>query len=299
MAKNNQRQLENSTKPLIINGLRGRMLYLPSPSAKKRDIFLVYGLQSSLEHWGQFALELNSYGSVTMPDLPGFGGMSSFYKIGRKPTLDAFADYLAALVKLRYKRRRLTIVGIGFGFVIATRMLQRYPDLARKVDLVVSLNGLARYDDMTVVSNRRLLYGFGARLLASPLLSSLMRNTSFQPAMLRRFYTHRSLKDSGLTPGVAAEKIALWRNNDTRTYFMALSSLMKLDNCKQQVALPLCSVTYRSNKVLDSHLIDQHLRVIYEEVLEARSRVKGHGIGTLDYDFDGQLLPMKVRRLLS
>src|SRR5205085_11669969 len=87
--------------PLNINGLEGRVMHLPAPKTKKagqREILFVYGLHSSLERWWGLTQVLNRYGAVTMPDLPGFGGMDSFYTIGKKPTLDNMADYLAAFV---------------------------------------------------------------------------------------------------------------------------------------------------------------------------------------------------------
>jgi len=43
---------------------------------------------------------------VTHAGSAGIRGMDSFYKIGRAPTLDAFADYLAAFIKMRYRNRR-------------------------------------------------------------------------------------------------------------------------------------------------------------------------------------------------
>src|ERR1022692_3254958 len=99
--------------PLNINKLEGRMLYAPSINSHSRNILLVYGHHAMLERWWSFVENLNEYGSVTMPDLPGFGGMDSFYKIGRKPTLDNYADYLAAFIKLRFRRKRITIVAIS------------------------------------------------------------------------------------------------------------------------------------------------------------------------------------------
>src|SRR5262249_48894244 len=134
-------------KPLNMNGLPGRMLHMPAPKGYNREILMVYGHHSSIERWFGLAQVFNKYGTVTMPDLPGFGGMRSFYKIGQKPTLDNMADYLASFIKLRYKRRRITIVGMSYGFVVATRMLQRFPDLAKRVDLIVSLVGFAHKDD--------------------------------------------------------------------------------------------------------------------------------------------------------
>ncbi len=90
--------------PLNINGLEGRMMRVPAASAKKdREILLVYGHHAMIERWWGLVENLYEYGNVTMPDLPGFGDMDSFYKINRRPDIDAFADYLAAFIKLRYK----------------------------------------------------------------------------------------------------------------------------------------------------------------------------------------------------
>src|SRR3712207_1180020 len=88
-------------EPLNINRLEGRMLRLPAPDTKQaagREILFVYGHHSSLERWWGLIQALNRYGAVTMPDLPGFGGMDSFYKIGKKPTIDNLADYVAAFI---------------------------------------------------------------------------------------------------------------------------------------------------------------------------------------------------------
>src|ERR1700734_583988 len=106
MVRSNEKHMEDYIVPLNMNGLQGRMLRLPAPLNKKREILFVYDRHSSLERWWPLARELNRYGGVTMPDLPGFGGMHSLYRIGEKPSLDALADYLAAFMKLRYKRRR-------------------------------------------------------------------------------------------------------------------------------------------------------------------------------------------------
>src|SRR4051812_21299994 len=123
--------------PLYMNGLSGRMLRMPAPKNKKRDILFIYGHHASIErHFGVAEL-LNKYGSVTMPDLPGFGGMDSFYKIGEKPTLDNLADYLASFIKLRYKRQKFIIAGYSLGVMIITRMLQKHPQIAKKVEMNV------------------------------------------------------------------------------------------------------------------------------------------------------------------
>ena len=70
---------------LDINGLRGRMLRAPATrKTAKREILLVYGHHALLERWWGLVENLQDFGTVTMPDLPGFGGMDSFAKIGIK-----------------------------------------------------------------------------------------------------------------------------------------------------------------------------------------------------------------------
>src|ERR1041385_6148442 len=100
--------------PLYMNGLAGRMLRLPPPKSKKREILLIAGQHTSLERIFGMAEYLNRFGGVTSPDLPGFGGMESFYKIGEKPTIDKMADYLASFIKLRYKNRRFTVIAVSY-----------------------------------------------------------------------------------------------------------------------------------------------------------------------------------------
>ena len=68
--------------PLYMDKLRGRMLVLPKQkTTTKTDFLIVYGLNSTIEKWSSLAYELRKYGNVTMPDLPGMGGMQSFYKL--------------------------------------------------------------------------------------------------------------------------------------------------------------------------------------------------------------------------
>ena len=104
--------------PLEINGLTGRMLHMPAEGKHKSEILFIYGQHSSLERWWGLIQYLHHYGAVTVPDLPGFGGMDSFYKIGQKPTIDNLADYLAAFMKMRYRHKKVVIVGLSFGFVV-------------------------------------------------------------------------------------------------------------------------------------------------------------------------------------
>jgi pimeloyl-ACP methyl ester carboxylesterase len=180
-----QLEFDDCCKPLNMNGLKGRMIYLPTSSRKTTEILVVYGQHSSLERWWGLLQYLHHYGNVTAPDLPGFGGMQSFYTIDQRPTLDNFADYLAAFIKLRYKRKRLVIIGMSFGFVVVTRMLQRYPELVKKVDVVTSLAGYMHYSDFRFTLNKLRRLRVISLVLSWRILAILFRHTCLTPFALR------------------------------------------------------------------------------------------------------------------
>jgi pimeloyl-ACP methyl ester carboxylesterase len=294
--------------PLNMNGLQGRMLRMPAPKSHNREILFIYGHHSSLERWWGIMQNLNRYGAVTMPDLPGFGGMDSFYKIGEQATLDNYADYLAAFIKLRYKHRRVSIAGMSLGFVIVTRMLQRYPDLAKKVDLLVSFAGFAHKDDFTFSKRRMFLYRAGTRFFSLPVAASFFRYVCLHPFFLRTVYkrTHNAKKKF---EGVMAEEmqeiiefeIRLWHDNDVRSYMKTSSEFLSLDNCKVQVDLPVYHVAVQGDRYFDNTLVEQHLSVIFKEYhLLSSLKVGNHAPSIIaDAKAAAPFVPSALRRLLN
>jgi len=294
-------------EPLNMNGLQGRMLHMPAPKGHNREILLIYGHHSSLERWFGLAQVLNKYGAVTMPDLPGFGGMESFYKINERPTIDNLADYLAAFVKMRYKRRRVTIVGMSFGFVIATRMLQRFPELTKKVDLMVSLVGFAHKDDFVFSKPRYWSYRVATKLFATPLLSKFFHGVVLQPALIRAAYgkTHNAKNKFA---GMSAEErelmleveVGLWRNNDVRTYMFTTTQFLTFDNCKSQVDLPVWHVAVQNDHFFDNIVVEQHMRVIFNDFYGMTINMTKHAPTVIASAKDAApFVPPKLRRELS
>jgi pimeloyl-ACP methyl ester carboxylesterase len=293
--------------PLYINGLQGRMLRMPAPKGKKREILFVYGHHSSLERWWGLVQDLNQYGAVTMPDLPGFGGMESLYKIGRKPDIDTLADYLAAFIKLRYKRKKVSIAGLSFGFVIVTRMLQHYPDLAKKVDLVVSVVGFAHGDDFAFSRSRYLMYRGLAATFSHRLPAFVFRKTALNPLVLRLAYhrTHNAKqKFEGLSKtGARATmdfEINLWHCNDVRTWCYTTTQFLTLDNCKQQIDLPVWHVAVDNDRYFNNHRVEQHLNIIFSEVHVARSELANHAPSVIaSVEEVAPVIPKQIRRVLA
>lgn len=307
MPEPEQKKPGDFISPLSINRLEGRMLHLPAPPKKKREILFIYGHHSSLERWWGLVQDLNQYGAVTMPDLPGFGGMDSFYTIGKEPTLDAMADYLAALMKLKYKRKKVTIIGLSFGFVIVTRMLQRCPELADKVDLLISVVGFSHKNDFVFSKKRMRLYCAGTRFFSGYVSSKFFRNFMLNPVVLRLAYHH--------THG-GAEKFAkmskqqhrktmqfeiyLWHCNDVRTHMATSYEFLNLDNCSVQIDLPLHHISVDADRYFDNHSVKQHLNVIFTEVNEAKSVAANHAPSIIaDMETAAPMIPAKIRKLLA
>jgi pimeloyl-ACP methyl ester carboxylesterase len=296
-------------QPLNMNGLEGRMLYLPATGKFNREILVLYGHHSILERWWGLLQNFSAYGSVTMPDLPGFGGMDSFYKIGKPATIDNFADYLAAFIKLRYKRRRITIVGISFGFVVATRMLQRYPDLAKKVDLLVSAAGFAHHDDFTFTRQRMFFYKCLSKLLSFPVMSGIWRHTALNPWVLRKAYArthnakHKFAEAAALPEKFEAMmdvEIDLWHLNDPRTHFTTSNEFLHLDNCQVKIHLPVWHVYAKHDQYFDTNVVEQHFRVIFDHYEGAPASMKNHVVSVLaDKKETAPFIPQKLRRYLS
>ncbi len=293
--------------PLYMSGLQGRMLYLPAPKGKKRDILFVYGHHSSLERWWGVVQDLNQYGSVTMPDLPGFGGMESFYKIHEQPTIDNLADYLAAFIKLRFRGKKVTIAGLSFGFVVATRMLQRCPDLVDSVDLLVSVAGFSHRDDFNFSKTRHFLYQSTAAFFSHKMTSVFFRNVFLHPTVLRLAYarTHNAKQKFQNISRVDKKdimdfEIHLWHANDLRTHAETLYEFLTLDNCKKRANLPVWHIGVEADNYFDNYRVEQHLKVIFNHVETVMAQMDKHAPSVIaDMKTAAPMLPQKIRELLA
>lgn len=294
-------------EPLYINGLRGRMLHLPGPKNRNREILFVYGHHASLERYFGFAEALNAYGTVTIPDLPGFGGMQTFYKIGMKPTLDTLADYLATFIKLRYKRRRFTVVGMSFGFIVVTRMLQKYPDLVQKVDLVISIVGFCHKDDFHLKRRYFYLFRYGSVIFSRAIPAWVIQHFLLRPSLIRLAYHLVEDKNEKLKDANRDERerridfeIGLWRCNDIRTYMRTTTEMFTLDLCTKQVNLPVYHIAVDLDRYFDNNLVEQHMRVIYNDCTLIKSKMNGHSHTVIATAKEvAPFFPRKIRNILA
>ncbi len=307
MSNTSQKHPKDYITPLDINGLQGRMLHLPSSTDKKREMLYIYGHHSSLERFWGVMEDLSQYGPVTMPDLPGFGGMDSFYKIGQDATLDNLADYMASFIKFRYKRKKVTIIGLSLGFVIATRMLQRNPELTSKVSLLVSAVGFTHHDDFSFSKSRYRFYLSLSRIFKHRIPSIFFKNVVLNPAFLHLAYskTHNAKdKFSGVSKAehkaIMNFEIYLWHCNDVRTYMATAEAFLTLNNCNKKIKLPVWHISVEADRYFDHHRVEQHMRVIFDDFHELKSKMQSHGPSMIQTAEQAKpFLPNKLRSLLS
>jgi pimeloyl-ACP methyl ester carboxylesterase len=292
---------------LNVNGLEGRMMRVPAKyKTRQREILLLYGHHALLERWWGLVENLNEYGAVTMPDMPGFGGMDSFSKIERKPTIDNYADYLATIIQLRYRRRRVTIVGISFGFVVATRMLQKYPELAKKVDILVSIVGFMHHDDFHFSHSQRKIYSRVTRVFATRPAAFFIRYACLNSFVVHNLYKRLPAGKKRFIEVEPAEfkkmiefDVQLWQANDVRTHWLTTSEFLQLDNCQKQVKLPVWHVASQGDHYFDNHIVEQHMRVVFSEYHQLMAESKAHTPNILaDKKGMGVLLPRALRKEL-
>lgn len=291
--------------PININGMDGRVLRVESPNRRnKREILFIYDLQSNLEKWWGLAVALKAYANVTIIDLPGLGGMDSFYSIGLKPTLDSMADYIAAYIKLKYKRKRLSVFGVGFGFVLVTRMLQRNPDVVNKVNLVVCLNGYAHKDDFKVKNSDRQIMKVYSYICSTKPVSDVLRLSLFNTPVLKLRYPLNKIKASRRGPSkefIRQFKIDLLRSTDVRTKMYLNLELLRLDNCKSRINKTLWHITTsNSDQNVDQKLVEQHFKIIFDKYQLLPTKLTSKMPLVLnDEKLAVKYLPAKLRRILK
>jgi pimeloyl-ACP methyl ester carboxylesterase len=295
--------------PLNIGGLQGRMLKLPGSGRGNRNLLFVYGHHSTLERWWGLTEVLSEFGEVIAPDLPGFGGMDSFYKVGQKPNIDNMADYLAAFVKWRYKRqKKITLVGMSFGFVVITRMLQRYPELTVKVDVLISIVGFAHQDDFLFSPTRHRIYSAVSATLARRIPAFVFRYVALNPTILRLAYsrTYNAKKkfaaavDKADARRMMDVEVVLWHKNDVKTHWTTTHEMLNLDNCKAQIDLPVWHVSTANDHFFNHAVVEQHMRVIFKSFQSAETMTASHAPSVIaDAEAAQPLVPKKLRRFLE
>lgn len=290
-----------------VNNLSGRVIRMPAALKNKREILLIAGQHTSIERIMGLVEYLNRYGGVTSPDLPGFGGMEPFYKIGKKPTLDNMADYVATFIKLRYKKNEhITIIGVSFGFSVVTRMLQQYPDIAKRVDLLISISGIASKENFKWKRHNVVPMHAGSWILSQRISAWLATNVALRGPFIRFLYKiaekkHPKLKDVREEEREERLKfeVILWKINDFRTWMATCVTMFELDLGDKHVALPVHHVAVGDDHYFDHLSVEQHMRRVYSDFEIIETQLTAHAPTIIATPKDVEpFMPPRIRSLL-
>lgn len=300
---------EGLISQLNINGLNGRLLKVPSKKLKfsKQNILVIYGHHSSLERMYGIVDNISEYGNVLMPDLPGFGGMDSFDIIGKKPSIDNFADYLATFIKLHYRNKKLSIVGMSFGFVVVTRMLQKYPELSGKIILLVSLVGFSTSEDFKFSHRTKSSFRLASLLCGTKIAAPIVRYVFLNGPAIRFGYwsvskIHPKMKGADLKELRKRTKfeVHLWHCNDVRTHMLTTAEMMKLDLTKAKVNHNLLHITVGVDQYFNDLSVKKNLKKIYTKVEVMKAGLGNHAPTVIgDAESAKSFIPKELRKRLS
>lgn len=294
--------------PLHMNGLSGRMLRMVPPKNSKLEILFIYGHHASLERYFGVAELMNKYGGMTVPDLPGFGGMDSFYKIGEKPTLDNYADYLASFIKLRYKNKRFVVAGYSLATVMITRMLQKYPELSKKIDMVISIAGFSHTKDFNFSPLRYWAYRLTSGFFSFYLPSVFYKHLVLRPIYIRYIYRYMfnaqqkfKGKSGAALKRVIEMEVNLWRSNDPRTYMATANLMFNLDLPAQgHINLPIYHAGVVNDHYFHGLTVEQHMRQIYKDFILGKIHSPEHAMSIVATAKDAiPFVPKEFIRLMK
>ena len=186
-------------------------------------------------------------------------------------------------------------------------MLQRYPDIAARVDLLISVVGFTNKDELLFTKSRYAFYYGLASFFKYKLPSAFFHNVILHPAVLRTFYsrTHNAKhKFADLDAAGKAEltefEIHLWRINEIRTYMTTTLTMMTLDNIQKKVNLPVWHIYVAADNYFNNDLIDTNMHKIFTDFTPVRAPIKHHMPNvTAGKDEAATLFPKKITQLLK
>ena len=296
-------------KPMKVQGLNGRVLVMPpnDPKNKNNQIMMLYGLHSSIERMQGIIENIADAGTVTVPDIPGFGGMESLYSMGIIPTSEALAENLYEFIKQHYGTTKFKVVAMSYGFVIITRMLQNHPELNDQITLVVSLAGLTDRQEFIVSRANYLLWIAILNTFNGKFRSKIFKHVFLNPIILKSIYklqaaNHPKFKDADKAELNARldYEVHLWQINDQHTYMLATKDVLQLATPKSSIPVPLLHVSIDSDQYVDHKLVVNNLNNIYTHVDSVEAHMPNHAPTVISSKEDAApFVPKKVLEMLT
>jgi len=279
-------------KPYVYKGLRGRYMHMPAKNPEARRTFVVlYGQHATLERVEPVVEALTEFGDVYAADYPGFGGMDPSFKLKQYPSLHFYADYIKQFIdEIIPENRKLTLLGISYGFQLFTETLNQHPELNERVEEVVSFVGFVHHEDFHFPPSYSipLLYliaNVGRTWLGSKIVGAFMQGWFI--AIIYKLTKPIQAKYKSLsaeeTKGFMEGQIWLWRINDIRTHAATgWDFCMKTDLTNYRVNAPLTHVGVPKDHLLNNERVVKELSEMFTPFESLELHLENHAPLDLD-----------------
>lgn len=294
---------------ITIEGLSGRVLHIPSEKkSAKKNFFLVYGQHTSHERMYGISQYLSRHGNVYAIDLPGYGGMDSFYSIGKEPTIEAYGHYIYTVMQVLKLEKNIWMVGMSMGFQMMTRMLQLHPQIHPAIDKVFSLVGYTSKHDFAI--KQPLWFGFNFMVFFGKtrpgvwIADNVFLNKVSVRIMLSIFAKFKSRMKSvtGEQKDVIEMEAHLWTINDQRTHAQNIWDMFHNWDLTKYNQLPfsLINMTSKQDQYFSDERLNENFAKVYKEHKTLYLDIDAHSpsvIGSPD-DFEATI-PKEVRKMVE
>lgn len=291
-------------------GLNGRFGYWPSrKKALGRTFVLLYGQHSTLERLEVFAEVLSEYGEVYAVDAPGFGGMEPSYKLNTHPSLAFFADNLENFINSRIGPEKIiTIVGISYGFQVATQLLGTRPLLAERTEAIISFVGFMSYRDFVMPAAynfwlKNFIGNLGRLKFGSKIIDVFTSAPGLRAIYLLSKRTNVRTKNMPKEEfkGYVDGQLDLWHNSDNRTHAATAWDFWHHNDLTSFRIRTACyHVGVPNDHLLDNKRIVDEMSVVYRPFEAFELGLDTHApVDELTPDVIKGWFPDKIKTVLS
>lgn len=187
-------------------------------------------------------------------------------------------------------------------------MLQKYPQLSKKIQMVVSVTGFTHKNDFNFSKKRYWIYRLGAAFFSQRLSAALYKLLILRPVYIRYIYRHlfnakQKFKDKEaqeLTRAIEME-VSLWRNNDPRTYMATGNMMFKLElPNKGHIDLPIYHAGVVNDHYFNEVMVEQHMRMIYSDFHPVKIKMPTHALSIVATAKDAEpYMPKEFIRVMN
>lgn len=259
-------------KSISIMGIESRLLDIENVNYDKQFV-LLGGQHTSIERMYAIAQFLGDFGSVKLIDLPGFGGVDSFRKIGKKINLDNYATYLHQFI-VKNDLKDFDFFATSFSSIVVTRMLQMYPETQKRVRRVILFVGFSSGEDFSIRQPQKTLINILITLTSNPVGANIFKflftNKISLWLMLKIFSifkTKMKSNDKKVVVDNIAMEYQLWTNNDRETHAKSTKIMFGVDLTRQKKKIDLTchNIVTTNDQYFDVGSVNQGFKQIYSK----------------------------------